>query len=137
MYVIFKIFSKQSEPKTNPPPENQESPIKLNYTSEQTGELDVLNHPARIPLWIARVPSLEVGRAALTHVHDGAVRLVADDACSQCRPSGLIDGCGCGAVVRWFLFDSLGAVQSEWRRASHRPPSPHVASCSLFFLCLL
>ena len=40
---IFKIFSKQSEPKTNPPPENQESTLKLNYTSEQTGELDVLN----------------------------------------------------------------------------------------------
>ena len=40
---IFKIFSKQTEPKTNPPPENQESTLKLNYTSEQTGELDVLN----------------------------------------------------------------------------------------------
>ena len=46
------------------------------------------------------------------------------------------DGCGCGVVVRSFLFNSLGPVQSEKRSASHRasPALPHAAS---FLLCLL
>ena len=43
MSGIFKIFSKDSEPKNNPPPVPQESPLKLKFQSTSTGTINSLN----------------------------------------------------------------------------------------------
>ena len=40
---FFKIFKKESDPKNNPPPVPQESPLKLKYESQPINELDSLN----------------------------------------------------------------------------------------------
>ena len=40
---FFKIFKKDPEPKSNPPPAPQESSLKLKYESQPINELDSLN----------------------------------------------------------------------------------------------